>query len=158
MKFRWNEFSFQMHGGGHGYGHGWGHHGWGWGWGHPWGYSHHGCGGGGGFVPGLVAGAAIGSATSASDQHKDNRRDSAAQESSSQVAPPSAPVRPPPAFHSHARLKKAFNAEHESELSVSAGELVEIISDSMNGWSFVVSASSGRQGYVPTAFLDVQTN
>lgn len=53
-------------------------------------------------------------------------------------------------------MKRNFKAEHESEVSVAAGERVEIISDTLNGWSFVVTMIGNRQGYVPTSFLEIE--
>ncbi len=67
--------------------------------------------------------------------------------------PPGAPVRPPPLFHSKARVRKSFTADHPNEMSIAEGEIVEVITLSPSGWT--LAASAAGQGWVPATYLEI---
>jgi hypothetical protein len=51
------------------------------------------------------------------------------------------------------RLKKAFRAEEESELSCDMDQLVVLITDD-DGWAGVRKVNGGQQGFVPKVYLE----
>lgn len=142
-------------------------------WYHPWGW---GCGGGG-FVPGLVLGSALSAPSpqlpSRHPQHQQQQQQEEQQHEkphqhtqgsgTSAFSPPAyytaplptGPVRPPPPLHSHAVLKRAFTAQHPTELTVKAGDVVEILTELPHGWTYVVDGN-GYRGYVPTSYLEIR--
>ena len=66
----------------------------------------------------------------------------------------SMPVRPPPLFHANAKCLKDFVATHESEMTIKKGEVLEIITQSPTGWTFVKN-SAGATGWCPDTYLEI---
>eukprot|EP00834_Sanchytrium_tribonematis_P003934 NODE_171_length_14381_cov_0.662512.p11 type:complete len:161 gc:universal NODE_171_length_14381_cov_0.662512:7527-7045(-) len=53
----------------------------------------------------------------------------------------------------HAKMKYAFASKQDDELSLDVSETVEILENLGNGWT--MAKSHGREGLVPTAYLEM---
>ncbi|KAI5799041.1 myosin I MyoA [Geopyxis carbonaria] len=68
--------------------------------------------------------------------------------------PPPAAATPPPPAEPRAKAKFDFAGSTDKELSVSAGETVELVKKETNGWWLVKRLGSDEQGWAPTAYFD----
>lgn len=74
-------------------------------------------------------------------------------------APPPPP--PPPANHPVSRKPTAkalydFNSGHSNELSIKAGEIVQVVSKEGNGWWLCMNMTTSVQGWTPESYLEEQ--
>ncbi|KAN0084753.1 P-loop containing nucleoside triphosphate hydrolase protein [Elaphomyces granulatus] len=93
------------------------------------------------------------SITTVASSHK--RVDSATSQNSIRAPPP-----PPPASPAvkkpTAKVLYDFSSERSNELSIRAGEIVQIVSKEGNGWWLCMNMTTSVQGWTPTAYLEEQ--
>ncbi|KAL2203911.1 myosin [Sarocladium strictum] len=72
------------------------------------------------------------------------------------VPPPPPPAAPPAKPKVTAKVLYDFAGQKENELSITAGEVVEIVQKESNGWW--LAKKSGKQAWVPAAYVEEQAS
>ncbi|KAL2432227.1 Myosin-1 [Exophiala dermatitidis] len=67
--------------------------------------------------------------------------------------PPAAAAAPPPS-KPQAKVKYDFNSPNANELSITAGEIVEIVQKEGNGWWLCKNPQTNAQGWAPSAYVE----
>ncbi|KAL1969224.1 hypothetical protein VTN77DRAFT_478 [Rasamsonia byssochlamydoides] len=84
------------------------------------------------------------------------RSGSAASQASVRAPPPPPPAAPPAPKKPTAKVLYDFTSDQSNELSVRAGEIVQIISKEGNGWWLCMNMTTNAQGWAPQAYLEEQ--
>ncbi|GLA86409.1 class II myosin [Aspergillus tubingensis] len=79
-----------------------------------------------------------------------------ASTSSARAPPPPPPATPPAQKKPMAKVLYDFNSDQTNELSIRAGELVQIVSKEGNGWWLCMNTATSVQGWTPEAYLEEQ--
>ncbi|GES64890.1 myosin I MyoA/Myo5 [Aspergillus terreus] len=79
-----------------------------------------------------------------------------ASSGSMRAPPPPPPVSPPAPKKPMAKVLYDFSSAQSNELSIKAGELVEIVSKEGNGWWLCMNTTTSVQGWTPQAYLEEQ--
>ncbi|KAJ9271952.1 hypothetical protein DTO212C5_2033 [Paecilomyces variotii] len=84
------------------------------------------------------------------------RNVSTASTRSVRAPPPPPPAAPPAAAKPTAKVLYDFASDRSNELSVRAGDIIEVLSKEANGWWLCMNPTTGIQGWAPQAYLEEQ--
>ncbi|PYH41241.1 class I myosin myoA [Aspergillus saccharolyticus JOP 1030-1] len=79
-----------------------------------------------------------------------------ASSGSVRAPPPPPPASPPAPKKATAKVLYDFNSDRSNELSIRAGEIVQIVSKEGNGWWLCMNMTTSVQGWTPEAYLEEQ--
>ncbi|OJJ46140.1 hypothetical protein ASPZODRAFT_133139 [Penicilliopsis zonata CBS 506.65] len=68
--------------------------------------------------------------------------------------PPGPPAAPPAAKKPTAKVLYDFSSDRANELTIRAGEIVQIVSKEGNGWWLCMNTTTSSQGWTPEAYLE----
>ncbi|RHZ47814.1 class I myosin myoA [Aspergillus thermomutatus] len=75
---------------------------------------------------------------------------------SARAPPPPPPAAAPAPKKPTAKVLYDFNSQQSNELSIKAGEIVQIVSKEGNGWWLCMNMTTSAQGWTPEAYLEEQ--
>ncbi|KAF4974726.1 hypothetical protein FZEAL_8396 [Fusarium zealandicum] len=85
-----------------------------------------------------------------------HNRDASATRAPPPPPPPAAPARPPSPPKVMAKALYDFAGQRENELTITAGQLMEIVQKANNGWWLAKNQQTQQQAWVPAAYVEEQ--
>ncbi|KAJ5395028.1 Myosin tail 2 [Penicillium crustosum] len=94
-------------------------------------------------------------ATVAAAHSRNESYSSVRSSGSARAPPPPPPAAPPPASRKpSAKVKYDYSSDRANELSITKGEIVEIVSKEGNGWWLCKNTTTSAQGWTPESYLE----